>query len=300
MPFTTPITWGTATVTVAQMNEQVRDNMTFLYQQSPYSYPAQGRMTLASGTPVPIADSDSAETIYYTPYYGDRIALYDGSDTWDIVSFTEMSVDVTALTASKPHDFFVYNNGGTATAEVLEWTDANNRATGLSYQNGVLVKTGATTRRFVGVFYVDSGTACHDSATKRLCVNYYNTIQRNLFVTETTSHTYNGAFRKWNNSDTNNKLEFMSPLQETLMEGVLAANIKAGAAGNFAQVRLYYNDSTGGITLKNYNAQFILSQIMDLKANSLLLGYNYVQCHEYGNHAASTFAAMYMSGYIWG
>jgi len=298
MPFTTPITWGTATVTVAQMNEQVRDNMNYLNNLNPQAFFAGGRLTPTSANPYGTGDIADVSTVYYTPATGNRIALYDGASAWDVITFSEGTIDVTSLTASKPYDVFMYNNGGTATLETLVWTNGTTRATGLSYQDGVLVKTGATTRRFLGGIYVDAGTVTQDSLTQRFIINYYNSQAKLIYVSEETGHTYNGAYRKWNNSDTNNKVEFFYPVREIPVSLQLIAKIKAGADGNFSMVRLYLNGAAGGNAIENYNAQYIRTQMINYKSYGLDIGYNLLQTYEFSDHASSTFASMQINGYV--
>ncbi|MFZ1043903.1 MAG: hypothetical protein WAN58_21585, partial [Anaerolineales bacterium] len=59
---------------------------------------ADGRLTLTSGTPVTTSDVIGATNIYYTPYKGTKIGLYDGSSTWNIVTFAETSLPLGTLT----------------------------------------------------------------------------------------------------------------------------------------------------------------------------------------------------------
>src|SRR3989344_6235690 len=54
----------------------------------------QGRLTLTTAVPVTTSDVTAATTVYFTPYNGDKIALYDGS-TWAISAFTEKSINTT-------------------------------------------------------------------------------------------------------------------------------------------------------------------------------------------------------------
>ena len=298
MAWTTPITWGTATVTVAQMNEQVRDNMNYLNNLNPQAFFAGGRLTPTSANPYGTGDIADVSTVYYTPATGNRIALYDGASAWDVITFSEGTIDVTSLTASKPYDVFMYNNGGTATLETLVWTNGTTRATGLSYQDGVLVKTGATTRRYLGGIYVDAGTVTQDSLTQRFIINYYNSQAKLIYVEESTSHTYNGAYRKWNNSDTNNLVEFFYPVREIPAALQLTSRIRAGADGNFAHVKLYLNGVTSGNALENWNVQYVRSQVINYKSYGLDIGYNALQTYEYGDHASSTFSLMQISGYV--
>lgn len=79
----------------------------------------QGRLTLTSGVPVLAAGVTAATTIYYTPYIGDRVPIYDGTK-WVSREFTELSL---ALDNDSGHtgyqqsdnlyDLFVVNDAGT-------------------------------------------------------------------------------------------------------------------------------------------------------------------------------------------
>jgi hypothetical protein len=164
-----------------------------------------GRLTTESGVAVSTTNRQSQSTIYFTPYNGNRIALYTGS-IWNIHRFTELSLALSGLTSGLPYDVYVYNNSGTLTLELTAWTNGTTRATALAIQNGVYVKTGVTTRRWLGTIYTTSTTTTEDSAGtansfggKRYVYNHYNRVPRRAFITYTTSHTYNiGGTRQFN------------------------------------------------------------------------------------------------------
>lgn len=80
-----------------------------------------GRLSLSSASPVMTSDVTSASTIYYSPYIGHKIALYDGSSTWNIRSFSQLSSSLSGLTANTNYDVFVYDNSGTPALELLSW-----------------------------------------------------------------------------------------------------------------------------------------------------------------------------------
>lgn len=175
-----------------------RNNTTFISAPLPLGT-VEGRLTLTSGTPITTADVTGATTIYFTPYKGNRIYLYDGT-RWKLYSFTELSLALGTLTNALPYDVFIYDNSGTLTLESLAWTNGTTRATALTTQNGVYVKTGATTRRYLGTFYTSSTTATEDSASKRFVWNYYNRVERYMYATDSTdSWTYTTA--SWRESN---------------------------------------------------------------------------------------------------
>ena len=110
------------------------------------------RLTLTSGTPVTVSDVTYATTMYLTPYNGNLISLYDGSG-WVTYQSAEISLALGTLINLIPYDVFCYANNGVPTLEFLAWTNSTTRATALVYQNGILCKTGALTRRYLGSFY---------------------------------------------------------------------------------------------------------------------------------------------------
>lgn len=150
------------------------------------------RLTLTSGTPVTISDVTGATTIYCTPYTGNRIALYVSS-AWVLRTTSEFSLALGTLTSGKPYDVYCYDNSGTPTLEFLVWTNDTTRATALAYQDGVLVKSGDSTRRYIGTFYTTATTTTEDSTSKRYLVNYYHRVARNLFGFFTTNRATTSA-----------------------------------------------------------------------------------------------------------
>ena len=181
----------------------------------------EGRLTLTSGTPVTTADVTGATNIYFTPYAGNRIALYDGSSGWNVRTFTEITIAVGTIDAAKPYDLFAYDNSGTVTFDApLAWTNSTTRATALTTQNGVLVKTGATTRRYIGTFYTTATTTTEDSFAKRFLWNYYNRVNRPMRVIETANTwTYTTATFRQANANAANQLDIVVGWAEVEFNG---------------------------------------------------------------------------------
>src|ERR1035437_5783715 len=107
------------------------------------------RLTLTSGVPVTIGDVTGATTIYCTPYKGPNIALYNGT-AWALYKSSEFSLALGTLTASLLYDVFSYDNAEVPTREGRAGARATARATARAYQDGVLGKRGAPTRRYMG------------------------------------------------------------------------------------------------------------------------------------------------------
>lgn len=79
----------------------------------------QGRLTLTTAVPVLTANVTGATTVYYTPFRGDQVPIYNGS-VWALNTFTELSQATTdntkspaACVAHSNYDLFVWNDSGT-------------------------------------------------------------------------------------------------------------------------------------------------------------------------------------------
>lgn len=152
------------------------------------------RLTLTTAVPVTTADVTGANTIYCTPYKGNQIGLFDGTN-WNIRTSAQFSLELVGLTSGKPYDVFCYDDAGTPKLEFLVWTNDTTRATALAYQDGILVKSGATTRRYLGTFYTTGTTTTELSAQFCYLRNFYNRVPRDLRRIETTA--------SWTSTDVN-------------------------------------------------------------------------------------------------
>ena len=179
-----------------------------------------GRLTLASGVPVTITDQTAKTTIYFTPFQGNCISVYDGS-TWACHMFMELALPLGTLVADKNYDVFAYDNMGMIALELgAAWTSDIVRADALALQDGLYVKSSDTTRRYLGTFRTTSTTTTEDSLLKRFVWNRANAVSRDLIFADTTAHTYAGVARMWNNN-ANSRVQFVSGLAEE----VIAVNI---------------------------------------------------------------------------
>ncbi len=169
----------------------------------------QGRLTLTTGVPITSADVTAATSVFFTPYLGNNVALYDGT-RWRLYAFTELTLALGTLTSGKNYDVFLYDNSGTLTLEALVWTNDTTRATALVLQNGVPVKTGALTRRYLGTFRTTSTTETEDSLLKRFLWNQYNQNTRQMQVLEgTNTWSYTTDTIRQANGASGNKVEYV-------------------------------------------------------------------------------------------
>ena len=70
-----------------------------------------GRLGLVSGNAYAYTDTAASTTLYYSPYLGNNISLYDTvTSTWKVYEFSEVAIANTGLAANTNYDVFVFNN----------------------------------------------------------------------------------------------------------------------------------------------------------------------------------------------
>lgn len=197
-----------------------------------------GRLTLTTAVPVLASDVTAATTVYYSPYVGGAIMLYDGAD-WKAYSYAELSQALSDATkspsaagASKIYDMFVWVDGSTVRctrgpgwdvgggSAIARGTGAG--STALTRVNGVLmnavdISNGPAASRgvYVGTIATDGSTqlnmkmapaAAAGGGNCRLDV--WNTYNRRPVAavskdsTDTWSYT-TGTWRSANNNNNN-------------------------------------------------------------------------------------------------
>ncbi len=203
------------------------------------------RLSLTTALPVTTSDVTGAGTLYAVPYKGKYIDLYDGTN-WNRRASAEFSLALT-LTSGKPYDVFCYDNAGVPTLEVLVWTNDSTRATALARQDGVLVKSGDATRRYMGSLYATGSNTTEDSLAKRNLWNYYHRVPRAMRVVEATnSWTYNAASFRQANAAAANQLECMVGVSEDTAKVAVkgARNNAGGGSGDLSIVGIGLDSTT--------------------------------------------------------
>ena len=246
----------TITTTVADMiyasaaNTPVR-----LSQGAEMWMPTSGRLTLTTAVPVTISDVTAATTVYFTPYKGNVIQLYDGT-SWLPYVFTELSQATTdntkspaAVGASSNYDVFVWNDSGTLRAtRGPAWTSDTARGTGAGttelsvtegrYMNANAITNGPGASRglYVGSIRSNSSSQINDSLALRHVWNNYNRVPRSMYVSDSTdSWVYTTATIRQANASAVNQLDVMIGLSEDLVRVDVTgsfSNTDAQAAGH--------------------------------------------------------------------
>ncbi len=78
--------------------------------------PPQGRLTLTSNTPVMTSDTTGATSVYFTPYIGNNIPIYNGTSfANNTFSQLTMTLNTSNQLSGCIYDLFVFLNSGTVT-----------------------------------------------------------------------------------------------------------------------------------------------------------------------------------------
>ncbi|MBS0528891.1 MAG: DUF2793 domain-containing protein [Proteobacteria bacterium] len=223
--------------------------------------PPLGRLTLQSGVPVMAASQSGATMLYYTPYGGNQIPIYDGTNMVR-TAFSELSQGTTdttkspaAVAASKIYDLFVWNDGGTLRlSRGPAWTNATTRGYSLAAFNGILVNASSITNgpaaergTWVGTIASNAsstidyifGTSGTGGVAGRLMVwNSYNRVNVGTTVVDTTSYTdSSNTIKQFHSGGSGMQVELLLGAQtDAIRWGVATELALIGVNGTFAIV----------------------------------------------------------------
>lgn len=251
---------------------------------------ADGRLTVVSADPV---GSGSSAVIKYTPFIGNRIALYDGT-TWVIRTFAEVSLAI-PTTANTNHDIWAYDNAGTVTLESTAWSTAHARVTAITRQDGVYVKSGTATRRYLGTVRINASNTIPDTDTERFVWNVQNRVRKRLRVTDTTDNwTYTTATVRQARASTANQVGLVCGLTESLVELIVRAHASNATAGVDVAVGIG-EDSTAiiepgcvGIRGQTNVVDRLIAVVAELRKFPLAIGYTFFAWLEYSTATGTT------------
>lgn len=265
----------------------------------------QGRLTLESGVGVSTSDQSAKTTVYYTPYQGNLVPIYDGTQ-FIPTAFTELSQLTTDSTKSPAavannsnYDLFVWSDSGTLRCtRGPAWTSDTGRGTGAAttelelvkglYLNKVAITNGPAANRgtYVGTVRSNSSAQINDSVLLRMVWNAYNRRPRAMQVFESTdTWTYSTqGYRQMNNSAAN-QLAFVRGLNEDAVEArVLAAALSSGGTVRYVKAAVGLDSTTtrsglAGVSTVSSSVQAMLNPSYYGFPG---LGYHYLAALEYG------------------
>ena len=257
----------------------------------------QGRLTLTTAVPVTVTDVSAVTNIFFTPYGGNRIAIYNGTN-WRLYTFTELTLALGTLTNALPHDVFIYDNAGTLTLELLAWTNDTTRATALVLQDGVLVKSGVTTRKYLGTFRTTSTTTTEDTLIKRHLWNYYNRVPRIMRVTDSTdTWSYSTATIRQSNANAANQLDFVVGVAEVMADVTCRSAAASTSLGDNVSTGIGYDDTTTYTAGQLMGRVYVQVANQNIAVEAHLKHYPAVGRHTYSwNERAGTVGTMTWHG----
>jgi hypothetical protein len=241
------------------------------------AFTSQGRLTLTSGVPVLTANVTGAASIFFTPYNGNNISLYNGA-AFAIATFAEVSQTLSDATkspaagaANTNYDMFAWLDGVTfRCTRGPAWTSDTARGAGagtteLTRINGVLVNANAITNgpaanrgTYVGSVRTDAAVQCNmmftatgagGGANKLHLWNAYNRTMisaQNKDSTDTWPYTVDAWRVK--NGNSNNRISFLIGLAE---DAILATAGQMGitTTGGGAAIMVSYDTEAPASTV---------------------------------------------------
>jgi hypothetical protein len=279
----------------------------------------QGRLTLVTGTPVMTSAQTGKTTLYYTPYVGALIPIYNGT-AWALAQMSSDLSNITtnsavgnagpaAVTTNSNYDLFVWSNAGTLTlTRGPAWTSDTARGTGagttqIAMQNGIWTNAVAITNgpsanqgTYVGTVRSDGSSQLNWNPTPAAAaggaeakLHVFNTYNRVLFcaasLDNTSSWTYSTATWRSLDNSTTNRISYIDGLGEL--------NINANFLGVILQTAGLYNF---GINRDSTSAQPTTATVQQLTSNNsnflnqifiASLGYHYLQAMEVSRDSTS-------------
>lgn len=225
----------------------------------------QGRLTLTAALPVLSAAVTAATTIYYTPYCGSIIPLYNSATgRFHPQVFAELTNDTTAsstgkagpaaVTTNSNYDLFVWNDAGTIRlTRGPAWTSSTARGTGAGttqisrvvglWSNTVAITNGpgAGLGTYVGTVRSDGSSqinwkpnpaAAAGGGNALLGVfNAYNRVQVGAASTDTTANwAYGTATWRPANNSTSQRVSYIDGLAEVYVDSQYDIVLNNGSA----------------------------------------------------------------------
>lgn len=249
----------------------------------------EGRLTAVASEPVSATEVHTGSTLYYTPHVGNQIALFDGS-SWPVRTFSQISKSVTGLTASTLYDVFACWTGSGVDLEFQAWSTLTARGTGLALQDGVLVKSGAADRRYLGTICTISsgGTRIADSLARRLVWNASHRTPRPLRILESAgSWTWLSPTWHYANSNSANRVEVVAGLAgPAIINLSLHHNVIFGTAPVYSGIG---RDSSSAVLSECLGKRSYSNQLYAFHCEAVPEGFHYYAWLERGNGNVNTF-----------
>ncbi len=281
----------------------------------------QGRLTLATATPVMTTTQSAKTTIYYTPYVGDQVPIYSGS-AMVTTTFAELSVgtsDTTkspaAIGASKVNDWFVWNDSGTIrVGHGPDWTNSTTRSAGtaLTLVHGILLNNASITNgpaasrgTYVGTTrsngssqldWIYPVTGAPPTAGFFGLFNAYNQETVAAFFGDSTSTwTYGSASWRQIRGDTTAQITYVDGSGTTAIDAKHASAVN-GADYSWVGVGIDSNSAVSGISTPVLSGASFVCGALAAYSGVVGLGVHVVSAIEFGAAVPSQFLGSFSGG----
>jgi len=188
--------------------------------------------------------------VFLVPVRSNRIALYDGTKWVIRRSTANPAYTLSGRTAGLPFDVFMYWDGSDLALEVVNWSTATpspaQRAAQIAKQDGVWIKTGDATRRYIGSVRPRSATQYQVRRDARVGtapggIDYYNVDNTVIQVVSIrasngSSWIYNSTVLRQANGDPTAQIDTIAgiPRDTAALTLVVAVRCSDAAASNKA------------------------------------------------------------------
>ena len=286
-----------------------------------YTSLPQGRLSLSSTAPVMTSAVTGATTVYYVPYTGYSVPLWNGSTfvlstaATPSQALSDTSLSPAAAVANTCYDVFIWANisGNVVLSRGPAWSSLTARSLALARQQGVLVNGTSITNGPAANYGTYVGTICTDPAAVTVSFNpnpgpvvggppggawvglwnYYNRVTAVETVQDdTTSWSYGTNVGRPADNSTNNRGYFVVGVSEDAVQAVYGIGVVIPNTA-YAVIYVSLNSSSGvnGIQ-SNVNptglTQLYITQVASYNGYPPI-GENYIQATEAAGGTASTF-----------
>lgn len=295
---------------------------------STYAAP-QGRLTLTSNTPVMAADATAQTSVYYTPYQGNIVPIYDGANMQSYTfSQLTMALNTSNQLSGKSYDLFVFLNSSIVTiAAGPAWSSATSRGTGTGTTelqqidglwvnaNTITLKNGSTSyssipvgeATYVGSVYMTANGQTGVSFTPTAAAggssngviglfNAYNRVQASCINQDSSiAWTYTSATWRAADASSTNSISWVDGLQQTSIKATYQCEAGTSTQGSGLQIGINLDSTTATPSLTTFSKAptatlgFNYQQLVVRQSFPPQLGFHYIQAMESVSGGTGTF-----------
>jgi YVTN family beta-propeller protein len=266
-----PLASGSNPVSFGQFIQPPSIPMTSIYTAP------QGRLTLASNTPVMTGDATAQTSVYYTPYQGNIVPIYDGAN---MQSYTfgqlTMALNTSNQLSGKIYDLFVFLNSSVVTIGAgPAWSTTTSRGTGAGTTqlqqtdglwvnaNTITLRNGATSYSSIPVGEATYVGSAYMTANGQTGINFkpaaapggsspilglwnaYNRVPAySLSRDLTTSWTYASATWRPTNNSTSNRVTWLDGLGQSPVRSSCSVQTGISISNDAISIGVSLNSTT--------------------------------------------------------